>query len=627
MGRIPDTFIDGLLARTDIVELIGSRIPMKRAGREYTARCPFHDERSPSFYVSPTKQFYHCFGCGAHGTAIKFLMEYDRLEFVDAVEELAKRLGLEVPREGAAREAPREGQDLYAALEAAQQYFQRELAQSEAARHYLEKRGLDAATIDRFGIGWAPEGWSGLGDALGKGDPRRIDLLDKAGLLSKNETGRSYDKFRGRVMFPIHDRRGRVIAFGGRVIGKDDGPKYLNSPETPLFHKGRELYGLWQVRQAHSKVPRLLVVEGYMDVVSLWQFGIDTGVATLGTATTPEHAELLFRNAADVYFCFDGDAAGRRAAWKAVESVLPRMTDGRQAFFLFLPEGEDPDSLVRTQGVAALDAALAAAQPLSEFFFAQLAQDVDLGSVDGKARLAERAKVYVQRIPDGEFRDRMQALLVQRTEVGFHSSAKLSEYTRELTDLSQQVQRDAFDISRGRVPDGYLVSMPQQPRAVAGRWRRPRTATERMLADLPALGAPRPAGTEHRRSLVRAAISLLLARPELADTIEDLDWIETLDQPGIPLFVELARFARSRPGLSTGSLLEAHAQHPQAEALNKLAAQALAGDEAGLVEDFRGCVSKLRQRAVEQRLEWLKSQPHLDAEGKAELRALLRSRG
>ncbi|MGL6289323.1 MAG: DNA primase, partial [Silanimonas sp.] len=518
-GRIPDSFIDGLLARVDIVELIGSRVPLKRKGKEYTACCPFHDERTPSFYVSPTKAFYHCFGCGAHGTAIKFLMEYDRLEFVDAVEELAKRLGLEVPREGGGREAPREGQDLYAALDAAQKYFQRELANSDVAKRYLEKRGLDASTIETFGIGWAPDGWNGLIDALGRGDARRIELLDKAGLLSKNDSGRTYDKFRARVMFPIHDRRGRVIAFGGRVIQKDDGPKYLNSPETALFHKGRELYGLWHARQAHSKVPRLVVVEGYMDVVSLWQFGITTAVATLGTATTPEHAELLFRNAADVYFCFDGDAAGRRAAWKALESVLPRMTDGRQAFFLFLPEGEDPDTVVRAQGAAALDAALAAAQPLSEFFFAQLASDVDVGSADGKARLAERAKAYIQRIPDGEFRDRMEALLVQRTEVGVHSSAKLADYTRELTELSQQIQRDALDLSRGRVPDGYLVQMPQLP-GHAGGWdgrgsfgpgsgrmarferggggRRPRTAAERILAELPTLSAPRPAGVDTR---------------------------------------------------------------------------------------------------------------------------------
>ena len=643
-GRIPDSFIDGLLARVDIVELIGSRVPLKRKGKEYTACCPFHDERTPSFYVSPTKQFYHCFGCGAHGTAIKFLMEYDRLEFVDAVEDLAKRLGLDVPREGGRGPDRQDGADLYAALDAAQKYFQRELANSDVAKRYLEKRGLDAATIETFGIGWAPDGWNGLIDALGKDDARRIDLLDKAGLLSKNDSGRTYDKFRARVMFPIHDRRGRVIAFGGRVIGKDDGPKYLNSPETALFHKGRELYGLWHARQAHSKVPRLIVVEGYMDVVSLWQYGITTAVATLGTATTPEHAELLFRNAADVYFCFDGDAAGRRAAWKALESVLPRMTDGRQAYFLFLDEGEDPDSVVRSRGAAAIDAALTAAQPLSEFFFAQLALDVDLGNADGKARLAERAKAYIQRIPDGEFRDRMQALLVQRTEIGFHSSAKLADYTRELTELSQQIQRDALDLSRGRVPDGYLVSVPQLPQGATsaysehpnssgpgrrgrgerdGRNRRPRTAADRILAGLPTLSAPRPAGVDHRRSLVRTAISLLISRPAFAEIVEDLDWIETLEQPGIPLFVELIRYVQSRPGLSTGSLLEAHSEHPQASALHTLAAQPLAGDEAGLAEDFRGCVTKLRQQAVDQRLAWLNSRPQLDESGKAELRALL----
>ena len=642
-GRIPDSFIDGLLARVDIVELIGSRVPLKRKGKEYTACCPFHDERTPSFYVSPTKQFYHCFGCGAHGTPIKFLMEYDRLEFVDAVEELAKRLGLEVPREAGGREAPREGQDLYAALDAAQKYFQRELANSEVAKRYLEKRGLDAATIEKFGIGWAPDGWNGLIDALGKGDARRIDLLDKAGLLSKNDSGRTYDKFRARVMFPIHDRRGRVIAFGGRVIEKDDGPKYLNSPETVLFHKGRELYGLWHARQAHSKVPRLIVVEGYMDVVSLWQFGITTAVATLGTATTPDHAELLFRNAADVYFCFDGDAAGRRAAWKALESVLPRMTDGRQAFFLFLPEGEDPDTVVRSQGAAALDAALASAQPLSEFFFAQLGSDVDLSSADGKSRLAERAKAYIARIPDGEFRDRMQALLVQRTEVGFHASAKLADFTRELVELSSQIQRDALDLSRGRMPEGYLVTVPQLPNGNgsgrasgidrgqrfergSGSQRRPRSAAERILAELPTLSAPRPAGVDHRRSLVRTAISLLLTRPSLASEVEHLDWIETLEQPGIPLFVELVQLALQRPGLSTGALLEALGSHPQVEALQKLAAQPLAGDDVGLLEDFRGCVRKLRQQAIEQRVEWLKAQPSLDDEGKSELRALLSHR-
>ena len=348
MARIPDSFIDSLLARTDIVELIDARVKLKRAGREYTACCPFHDERTPSFYVSPTKQFYHCFGCGAHGTAIKFLMEYDRLEFLDAVEDLAKRAGMEVPREN----KPARGREddfgpLYAATASASTFFREQLKTASSARGYLQKRGVDAATQARFELGYAPAGWDALLSALGRDEAQRA-LLDKVGLLSKNDAGRTYDKFRDRLIFPIHDRRGRVIAFGGRVLSAEDSPKYLNSPETPLFRKGRELYGLWQVRQTHSRIPRLIVVEGYMDVVSLFQFGVTQAVATLGTATTPDHAELLFRNSGDVYFCFDGDRAGRAAAWKALESTLPRLKDGRHAWFLFVPEGEDQYTLVRS---------------------------------------------------------------------------------------------------------------------------------------------------------------------------------------------------------------------------------------------------------------------------------------
>src|SRR5918993_5603893 len=430
MARIPDAFIDDLLARTDIVELIGARVPLKRQGREYSARCPFHDERSPSFTVSPTKQFYHCFGCGAHGTALSFLMNYDRLEFLDAVEELAKRVGVEVPRDTRARNEDHDGRDQYAALDAAARFFQQQLDGSEKARAYLERRGVDAENRARFGIGYAPEGFDGLKSALGT-DERRLALLEKTGMFSRSDSGRVYDKFRDRLMFPIHDRRGRVIAFGGRILagatpeqGKDGGgPKYLNSPETPLFHKGRELYGLWQVRQAHAKIPRLVVVEGYMDVVALFQYGVTTAVATLGTATTPDHAELLFRNAADVYFCFDGDRAGRSAAWKALESVLPRMKDGRQAFFLFLPDGEDPDTIVRKEGADGFDVRLKQATPLSEFFYAHMATDVNLSNLDGKARLAERCKPLLAQIPDGAFGDLMKQRLVELTGVGARTSS------------------------------------------------------------------------------------------------------------------------------------------------------------------------------------------------------------
>src|SRR5690606_37363070 len=412
MARLSDAFIDDLLARTDIVEVIHARVPLKRQGKEYSARCPFHDERSPSFTVSPTKQFYHCFGCGAHGTAISFLMNYDRLEFLDAVDELARRAGIEVPRETRQRNENSDARELFGALEAAAQFFRRHLAGSDKARAYLDGRGVDEATRERFAIGYAPDGFSALRDALGT-DARRMNLLERAGLFSKNDRGNVYDKFRDRVMFPIHDRRGRPIAFGGRVLDADASPKYLNSPETALFHKGRELYGLWQVRQANSKIERLVVVEGYMDVVALFEHGVPHAVATLGTATTPDHAELLFRNAPDVFFCFDGDRAGRGAAWKAVESVLPRMRDGRQAFFLFLPDGEDPDTIVRKEGAAGFDARLQQATPLSQFFFDTLSDGIALGTLDGKARLAERAKPLLAQIPDGAFGDLMRQRLTE----------------------------------------------------------------------------------------------------------------------------------------------------------------------------------------------------------------------
>jgi len=572
MARLPDAFIDDLLARTDIVEVVGSRVPLKRQGREYSARCPFHDERSPSFTVSPNKQFYHCFGCGAHGTAISFLMNYDRLEFLDAVEELAKRAGIEVPRDTQQRNQSGESRELYSALEAAAKFFVQQLEGSAKAREYLEKRGVDAENQARFGIGYAPEGFNGLKDALGT-DERRLSLLDKTGMLSRSDSGRVYDKFRDRVMFPIHDRRGRVIAFGGRVMGKDDGPKYLNSPETALFHKGRELYGLWQVKQAHSRIPRLVVVEGYMDVVALFQFGVNTAVATLGTATTPDHAELLFRNAADVYFCFDGDRAGQGAAWKALESVLPRMRDGRQAFFLFLPDGEDPDSIVRKEGAAGFDRRLAEATPLSKFFYDELSKDVNLAGMEGKARLAERAKPLLAVIPDGAFRDLMQQRLT------------------ELTGVGQRAER--------------------APQAQATPSMRARS------------GTPAP-----KISVVRAAIALLIQQPSLAEAIEPPYLFGILRQPGIPLLMELIALARERPGIGTGTLLEHFAEREEGAALQKLAMQLLPGEPASWREEFLDALAQLDRQTRQQRIDELQARINqvgmsgLGEAEKAELREL-----
>jgi len=571
MARIPDAFIDDLLARTDIVELVGSRVPLKRQGKEYSSRCPFHDERSASFTVSPTKQFYHCFGCGAHGTAISFLMNYDRLEFLDAVDELAKRVGMEVPRDTQQRNATPDSVDQYAALEAANKFFQKQLAISDKARGYFDRRGVDDAIRSQFGLGYAPDGFSALRDALGT-DPRRMALLERVGLFSKNDKGHVYDKFRDRVMFPIHDRRGRTIAFGGRVLDPEDSPKYLNSPETPLFHKGRELYGLWQVRQSNQKIERLIVVEGYMDVIALFQHGITQAVATLGTATTPDHAELLFRNAPDVYFCFDGDRAGRGAASKAMESVLPRMKDGRQAFFLFLPDGEDPDTLVRSEGSAGFDVRLRDATPLSTFFFDELAKDVNLGTLDGKARLAERAKPLLAQIPDGAFGDLMRQRLTELTGVGARANA---------------------------------------------------SATAQ-----PARTRPQAAHTQ-KRSLVRSAIALLLQQPSLALALEPPYTFNILRQPGVPLLTELVALVRERPDITTGGVLEHFAEREEVVALQKLASQDMPGEEALWRDEFLDAMRQLEKQTLLQRIDELQAKQRevgLDDHDKAEMRALLLSK-
>ncbi|MEM1231587.1 MAG: DNA primase, partial [Pseudomonadota bacterium] len=350
MARIPQSFINDLLDRVDIVEVIDARVKLKKAGRDYQARCPFHNEKTPSFTVSPTKQFYHCFGCGESGTALTFLMEHDRMEFVEAVETLASLVGLEVPREATARSDPKE-RSLYDLLKEASLLYQAELRQSPVAIDYLKGRGLTGIVARDFGVGYAPDAWDRTLTAF-RG---RSEELLKAGLITRNDRGRSYDRFRNRIMFPIRDTRGRTIGFGGRVLSAEDSPKYLNSPETPLFQKSRELYGLYEARRALRKLTRFVVVEGYMDVVALAQHGVPYAVATLGTATNEMHFQKLFRYAPEVICCFDGDRAGRQAARKALESALPTLEDGRQLKFVFMPDGEDPDSLIRTQGQAAFE--------------------------------------------------------------------------------------------------------------------------------------------------------------------------------------------------------------------------------------------------------------------------------
>lgn len=603
-GRIPDNFIDELLTRIDIVDVIEQRVPLRKAGRDYSARCPFHDERSPSFTVSPAKQFFHCFGCGAHGSAIKFLMDYDRLEFIDAVEELATRAGLTVPYEGGNKRTPQaspDSGDLYTLMDASAKFYQRELPRSEKACAYFASRGLDADTITRFGLGFAPDEWGALKSALGT-PPTRLALLEKGGMLISGEKGSLYDRFRDRVMFPIHDRRGRVIAFGGRVLG-DGTPKYLNSPETPLFHKGQQLFALWHVRQANAKIARLIVVEGYMDVIALFQHGITQAVATLGTATTREHAELLFRNSADVFFCFDGDRAGRSAAWRAVESVLPRMRDGRQAFFLFLPDGEDPDSLIRTEGTQGFEQRLASAMPLSEFFFAHQESETNLGTTDGRSRLAEKCKALIESIPDGAFKDRMQEVLVEKTAISWPGLAKTHHAVR---DGAQALLEDRVLIAKGETPEGIYKAAPQR--------------MEKSLRS----GARAP-----ERSLVRSAITTLVQQPACAMVIQPPTIFAALRQPGIPLLVELIALCRARPDISTGAVLEHFSERSEAAALRKLAVEDIPGDAEMTCAIFLETLGKLNRQTEHQRRDELQKksmESSLSADEMHELRALLNNR-
>ena len=542
-GRIPHPFIDDLLNRVDIVDLINSRIPLKKAGREYQACCPFHDEKTPSFTVSREKQFYHCFGCGAHGSAIGFLMDYDHMSFVEAVEELAARQGLEVPREGSNRPSGPDRRPLYDTLEQATRYYRQQLQhhpQAGRAVDYLKSRGLNGGIAADFAIGFAPPGWDNLIRELGR-DATALDRLRQTGLVTERDDGRPYDRFRERIMFPIRDHRGRAIGFGGRLLGEGK-PKYLNSPETPLFHKGRQLYGLYEAQQASRNLERLLVVEGYMDVVALAQFGIRYAVATLGTATTPEHLERLFRTVPEVVFCFDGDRAGRAAGWKALETTLPHMRDGREARFLFLPEGEDPDSLVRKEEQSRFEQRIQEATPLSSFLFRHLADAVDMGSLAGRARLAEQARPLLERLPKGLFRQMM------------------------------------FD-RLGELVGSELAARDPGPAARTG----PRRPVPRNF-----LGTMPP---------VRRAIALLVSNPALARS-DDLPcgW-EQLPLPGVRLLQELLEIVRDRPDLTTASLLERWRERAEGKHLAKLVATLLPLPGEGQSQEFRDTLQTLARQA------------------------------
>jgi DNA primase len=413
-GRIPQTFINDLLDRVDIVDVIEPRLALKKAGKNYQALCPFHTEKTPSFSVAPDKQFYHCFGCGVSGTALTFLMEFDRMDFVEAVETLAGSVGMEVPREAGYKPGP-DNTDLYQIMMQATRYYQKQLKASPQAVAYLRDRGLTGMVARDFGMGFAPPGWDSISKGLAHIAEK--DLL-QVGLLTRNDKGRVYARFRERIMFPIRDTKGRVIAFGGRLLpGEGDGlgPKYLNSPETPIFHKGEELYGLYEARQALRRIDSLIVVEGYMDVVALAQAGIANCVATLGTSTSVDHFRKLFRATDTVVCCFDGDQAGRQAAWRALENGLPVLKEGLQLRFLFLPDGEDPDTLVRKEGRERFEARVSQATPAIEYLFGRISDAHDLSSLDGRASFAAEITPYLARVGEGLLKQMMRSRLQSMT--------------------------------------------------------------------------------------------------------------------------------------------------------------------------------------------------------------------
>lgn len=576
-GTIPRSFIDDLVARTDIVELINSRVKLKKAGRDYQACCPFHHEKSPSFTVSQSKQFYHCFGCGAHGNAISFLMDYDKLEFPEAIEELAAMQGLEVPREnviardGKPQASYKTKRNLYELLEAISQFYQQNLTQDIPSQSYLQSRGLSPEIIARFEIGFAHNSMDSVLRKFGTNRDEVQKLFD-TGMITQNDSGRIYDKFRNRVMFPIRDKRGRVIAFGGRVMG-DERPKYLNSPESATYHKGNELYGLFQALQQNENPTSLVVVEGYMDVVALAQFGVDNVVASLGTATTGEQIQQMFRVTEQVICCYDGDRAGREAAWRAFENALPYLHDGRQLKFIFLPDGEDPDSFVRAHGKQGFEAYLQNAMSLSDFLFDSLIAQVDLSSKEGKSKLAALAVPLINRIPGEMLRVYLRNLLGQK--LGILDPAQLE------------------------------AMLPSKAQVV----KKPATQTLQI-----------------KRTPMRLLVALLLQNPELVKFVPDISALKTLDEPGFELLLELVDVCQQKVGVSMGALLEHWRDKPNYRTLELLANWDHLVTPENIESTFIETLDFLYAKLVEKRIEVLIAKDRtvgLNAEEKQELVMLI----
>jgi len=558
-GLIPKQFIVDLVERADVAEIVGRRVQLKKAGKEFKACCPFHDEKTPSFTVSPTKGFYHCFGCGVHGTALDFLMEYDHMDFVDAVESLATIMGLEVPRSESNNQS-RSYDSLFELLDRVSVYYEKNLKSNDTAIDYLRTRGINGATAKRFSLGYAPSGWNNLLNKFGT-SRESVERLLATGLIIRKDNGKHYDRFRDRIMFPIRDARGRTIGFGGRIIGEEK-PKYLNSPETVLFHKGRELYGLYESRQALRNIEKLVVVEGYMDVVGLAQHGIDFSAATLGTATTDEHLNRLFRMCEEIVFSFDGDRAGRAAAWKALQNTLPHIREGRQIRFIFLPEGQDPDSFIQENGPDAFMTALNNALPLSDFLIEELTSKLDADTVDGRARLAELARPLLSKIPTGVYKD----LLTEQLAVTIG------------------------------LPSHRLEALFQNNSAKGGK---------RGDGNKTKMGVPKGSLSAGKPSIVRKAITLIIHHPASALQIE-IKKLSDSTRPGIELLKSLIKAVNSEPKITTAGLLERFRNDTEGQHLGKLAAtEQPEDDNFDSVAELRHCLTQLELSARRTRIETL----------------------
>ena len=549
---IPQSFIQELLGRVDIVEIVDRHVKLKRAGANYVACCPFHSEKTPSFTVSPTKQFYHCFGCGAHGTAVGFLMEHGGLGFPEAVKELARMVGVTVPevRTETERRRAEVGETLHEVLLRAANHYRAQLKEAALAIEYLKKRGLSGEIAKRFGIGYAPDEWQGLAAAFADYEGRS---LADAGLVKASDDGRRYDVFRNRIMFPIVDIRGNVIGFGGRIIGEGE-PKYLNSPETAVFEKGRELYGLYQARRAIRDAGRVLVVEGYMDVVVLAQAGVEYAVATLGTATTPLHVQKLLRQADEIVFCFDGDQAGRRAAWRALEVTLAQLSDGKQVRFLFLPEGDDPDTYVRGPGRSAFESLLGRSVPLSKFLIDELAGRVDLSTAEGRARCVHDAKPLLRQMPAGVLR---------------------LQLARELAEKCR--------LSGDELMRACELAAPEK-----------------------APGGPARAARTPPTPLARQLLRLLVSNPGFLGQLSP-ERRALLDAPELASVAELVDALRESGAATPAMLFEATRESQYAALYQEAAGETLsvAGDENSALADFNGAFNQLELLRVRTEFERL----------------------